>query len=214
MVSLVENFTKDKKISSLGDFLYEYWMRVSALHYRVIWGSGLAVGKLTWSQHYSLWCNSMHQQSISPFPLTGTWWIRFTCLGHPYGNAYVLMKPKPILFLELGAVSTHLNLSLSINNSCCDKRRQGFPELWELEFWVGRSKLVFPYSWSQLENDCCHAKRNKNTLVWQLKWTNKILLTGLSLSCSAAWPCTQTGVVEHISLLNLPIPLTSSSVFV
>ena len=107
----------------------------------------------------------MHQQSLSPFPLTGSWWTRITCLGHPYGNTQILMKPKKNSVFGVGASSSHANLSLCVSNSrggkwakasqscgnCSSELVPPFPVL----------RPAFPHYWSRLENESHHKTKTK-----------------------------------------------------
>lgn len=58
-------------------------------------------------------------------------------------------ETKKILVLDLGVISTHLNLSLPIRDSYWDKMRQA-----SQSFGNCSPKPVFPYNQASLQNDC------------------------------------------------------------
>lgn len=164
-VSLIESFRKDRK--SLHRVIYtnpqQEWR---AFHYEWFreafqqWASCCRLGTAHW------WCNLMHQQSWSPFPLTGTWWMRSSlqkCLD--------FNETEKNTAFGVGVTSAYLTLLPSSSNSCCGKMRKGFPEFWELLLRVallpdskaGSSFFLIP------AGEWLSSCKNQKPFSWQLK---------------------------------------------
>lgn len=163
-----------------------------------------------WSQHCSLVMEFNASAELSPFSPYGHMMDEVHMHRSSLWKCLDFNETKKIFFVfGVGVISTGLNLSLSISNSCCDKMRQGFPSSGSCSSQLVSPHPILrpaphnPHSQSQLENDC-HTHTRTHTHSWQFKETNnKILLTGLSRLPGPHCGLAHTGFAEHIWPLNV-----------